>query len=662
MTFESIFDSAPSPKILPGGIAVYYQPWRIRSSAAKTDPRSVASRPCFLCPDRRLPGQVDIPVEGLPYVCVDNPYPVLPGHQTIIADTHRPQQLTPETVGHFAEIAFREPESTLFYNGAGCGASAPDHLHFQRIPRWRPTADPSVLAPHIVIESADPAEAASQIEEALRDLEQNRGVGRDMVNIASWPGRTAAEGMLAIVIFPRRRLRPSFFSADPDDPEGMMISPATLEMLGTIVTPLEKDYQRIDAETVERIYREVAFPLIEEPELRVGILTAPEVVSHPDPSGKGFTLENVRIGIGFHWERREPQRFEGSIEIIPSTTAPGCMTAVNRIAVEKYLRSVVASEMNAEASLEFLKAHSVISRSWVIAQTSPWLTGKGTTVPADAANPATEDGEICRWYDRDDHRDFDLCADDHCQRYQGLGRITCQRAPEAVEATRGEVLFSAEGDLCDARFSKCCGGKFEEFDTCWQPRRYSYLRSLTDSPTQSTLPDLSSEQSAAEWILQPPADSFCDCNDPAILAQVLNSYDRESTDFYRWSVTYTAEELGRIISERSGIDFGPIVSLEPLRRGPSGRISRLRIIGERTEAVVGKELEIRRWLSRSHLRSSAFIVERDSGSGRLTLRGAGWGHGVGLCQIGAAVMSARGYNYREILQHYFPGSHVAKLY
>ena len=374
-----------------------------------------------------------------------------------------------------------------------------------------------------------------------------------------------------------------------------------------------------------------------------------------------FEVADVVIGVGFHWERRENQRFSGSLKIIAEN---GRITLINILPVEDYLLSVISSEMSATASLELLKAHAVISRGWLLAQIV-----KNREIAAGVGNCGAEmienDSERVRWYDREDHLNFDVCADDHCQRYQGVTRQSTPRVAEAIAATRGLVL-TADGRLCDTRFSKCCGGVFEEFENCWEPQHHSYLVARRDYTSPDDFPDLRDEKNAREWIMNRP-DAFCHTNDKNILSQVLNNYDQETADFYRWEVNYSRAELSALVRERSGIDFGEIRDLQPVERGTSGRIIRLRIVGTRRTMVIGKELEIRRTLSPSHLYSSAFVVERGAPDSEglpesFTLYGAGWGHGVGLCQIGAAVMGEQGYGYEAILAHYFPGAALTRLY
>ncbi|MDO5771042.1 MAG: SpoIID/LytB domain-containing protein [Bacteroidales bacterium] len=388
--------------------------------------------------------------------------------------------------------------------------------------------------------------------------------------------------------------------------------------------------------------------------------TVADVVTF-EPSENGyFELKGVTIGVNFHWERKEDQRFSGALHLIVEN---GKLTAVNVLPVEDYLLSVISSEMSATASLELLKAHAVISRSWLLAQIDK---NKRITEEHEDYKACEEGGEdeMIKWYDREDHVNFDVCADDHCQRYQGITRQSTERVRDAINATWGEVLTYG-GELCDARFSKCCGGVYEEFENCWEPKHYDYLEARRDGEDEMNFPDLTKEAAAEEWILTSPK-AFCNTTDAQILSQVLNNYDQETTDFYRWTVEYTQEELAALILKRSGVDYGQILDLQPVARGTSGRLYKLKIVGTKKTLTIGKELEIRRTLSPSHLYSSAFIVERhdvtDGVPGKFVLRGAGWGHGVGLCQIGAAVMGEKGHNYKEILLHYFINANITTLY
>ena len=386
-----------------------------------------------------------------------------------------------------------------------------------------------------------------------------------------------------------------------------------------------------------------------------------------------FELQDVTIGINFHWERKEVQRFKGELKIIVEDDK---LTAINIISIEDYLTSVISSEMSATASLELLKAHAVISRSWLLNKLKV-ANGKLKVImhPDNTANfeLSTLPSQLIKWYDHEAHKNFDVCADDHCQRYQGITRASTSRAIEAVSATRGETLMY-EGKICDARFSKCCGGAFEEFQNCWENVRHPYLIGQRDSQTTNKLPDLTIEAEADKWIRTSPV-AFCNTQDKKILSQVLNNYDQETADFYRWKVSYSQEELSELIHKRSGIDFGKIIDLIPVERGTSGRLVRLKIVGTLRTLTIGKELEIRRTLSNSHLYSSAFVVDKEYKEedrkykeeeqkipSRFILTGAGWGHGVGLCQIGAAVMGEQGYKYEEILSHYYPGSMIERQY
>ena len=371
-----------------------------------------------------------------------------------------------------------------------------------------------------------------------------------------------------------------------------------------------------------------------------------------------FSLFNVLIGKRFHWERPEDQTFRGNLLLRPRED--GSMAIINEIPLEEYLRSVVSSEMSASAPLEFLKAHAIISRSWLLAA----LGTKGATKQADKAaqGVAAERGAMIRWYDREEHDLFDVCADDHCQRYQGVTKITSGRPGQAASVTRGMVL-SYGGKICDARYSKACGGLTEEFATAWGSIRVPYLTSVADSPEPHS--PIETETQAREWILSSP-EAYCRIEDEALIKEVLPGFDRETKDFFRWTVAYSRRDLSSIVQEKSGLDLGAIRELTPLLRGPSGRVYRLKIIGSKGSVVVGKELEIRRWLSPTHLLSSAFVVDakRDR-RGRVeafTLHGAGWGHGVGLCQIGAAVMAIRGFSAGEILSHYFAGARIRRIY
>lgn len=365
-----------------------------------------------------------------------------------------------------------------------------------------------------------------------------------------------------------------------------------------------------------------------------------------------FVLHDVVIGVGFHWQRNEDQTFVGELLFI---VEEGEVRAINRLPVEEYLVSVISSEMSATSSLEFLKAHTIISRSWLYAQLQRKEKQQLSVLGHESGN------EIVRWYAREDHTLFDLCADDHCQRYQGVTRAVNPNVARAVRETC-DIVLMYDDEVCDARFSKCCGGVTERFSACWEDVDYGYLQAFRDVEGKEPLPDLTTEEGAREWIGSTPP-SYCSTDDSKVLSQILNGYDRETNDFYRWRVEYSQEELSELVSRRSGVDLGKVEDLQPLERGASGRIIRLRVVGSRCTKIVGKELEIRRWLSESHLYSSAFVVDKiaDGDSVRFVLKGAGWGHGVGLCQIGAAMMGERGFSHEAILRHYYPGASLEKV-
>lgn len=386
-----------------------------------------------------------------------------------------------------------------------------------------------------------------------------------------------------------------------------------------------------------------------------------ELTFTPQDELNSFSLYDVTIGINFHWERQETQVFNGTLKFVVHEDK---ITAINILPVEDYLISVISSEMNATSSLELLKAHAVVSRSWLFAQIEKRkaMSDKGDGFFSFIK---TKD-EYIRWYDREDHTIFDVCADDHCQRYQGITKASNATVAKAVKATRGQILIY-DKKICDARFSKCCGGATEEFEYCWEDKHYDYLSAVRDSDKEEArpLPDLTNEKEAEHWIRKAPK-SFCDTHDKKILSQILNNYDQETTDFYRWKVRYTQEELATLIRENTKTDYGDIIDLIPIQRGTSGRICKLKIVGSLKTLTIGKELEIRRTLSKSHLFSSAFVVDKgelkDGVPQWFLLSGAGWGHGVGLCQIGAAVMGEKGYTYNEILLHYYKNAEIKRFY
>ena len=501
----------------------------------------------------------------------------------------------------------------------------------------------------------------------------------------------------SIVVFRSRHRSHHYFS---DDPDHLTMSPGCADMGGVFIVPVAEEYDKLTPELLEEMISEVSIDRETEekmiwrltrtqPQLQVGIMSGKEIGFEILSDGAGvrkavlregkieydgslydelyfeaqtlstqfaepsFVLHGVTIGVNFHWERKEDQKFAGALKII---TDKDKLVAINIIGVEDYLLSVISSEMSASASEEFLKAHAVISRSWVMAQIAAARTGHHAAAPegiygvpalishldsilcARKTETDSKAHEYVKWYDHDDHQLFDVCADDHCQRYQGLTRATGDTVRRVIDATWGQVLRH-DGELCDARFSKCCGGLMESFSTCWEDRDMPYLQPLPDAPDHD-----------------PEGECFCNTTDKAILSQVLNNYDQETVDFYRWTEVFDRDRLSELILRKGGFDLGRIVSLEPLERGASGRIMKLKITGTGKTLVVGKELEIRRLLSESHLKSSAFDVRYEDDM--IILDGKGWGHGVGLCQIGAAVMASKGYTYKQILEHYYPGTTI----
>ena len=766
-------------------VRVQYNPARAVSTLARTDAASIAARPCFLCRENRPQQQESMPFEGCDgrrYEILVNPFPIFPEHFTVPAVSHVPQRIA----GRFPDmlrLADTFPDMTVFYNGPESGASAPDHFHFQMGckgflpverhfgllgPRtvMRPGAAvialTSAYIPGLpVITAPDAKSAEAAFLRVLRSLPVSPRTGEPQLNILCWKERTDSDTVFRILVIPRKAHRPSCYYAP--EGEAVRISPASVDLGGVFIVPVEEDFRRTDAGVLQSIIRETV-DTSWQPVIDVGLLTAPELrvrfnqpfsisgihgqeglsgdrdnISgeqvftlqdgmvqwngkcygkmefRPASAESTFTLHRVKIGINFHWEREEDQMFSGGLTVLPAGEG---LVAINSVLVEDYLLSVISSEMNGDAPEEFLKAHAVISRSWLLAR--PTLGGGTTQDNAHAeGNPATaaasqrphlheqkcqkfqDNGHYCqetskssscdnvrpgkqdshntriiRWYDREDHTLFDVCADDHCQRYQGLLRAGNANIRRAVEATRGLVLTDGpDGSICDTRFSKCCGGVSERFSACWADEDFTYLQAIRDTYAENStspagsVPDLSDEQTARDWILSSP-EAFCNTSDPVLLSTVLNSYDQETADFYRWKVEYTQAGLSDLLRRRSGIDFGDVLELRPLKRGASGRIIELLIQGTLRTVIVGKELEIRRWLSESHLYSSAFVVDtvyeqRPGGvhvPAKFILHGAGWGHGVGLCQIGAAAMSARGCTFDRILAHYFRGSCLTRLY
>lgn len=711
-----------------GGLKVKLQfnPARMISSAAKLSKEDIAKRRCFLCRENRPPEQIMMKFDGRKgkkYHILVNPYPIFPDHLVIAADRHVDQSIRNRYVD-MLDLARKYQGYIFFYNGPKSGASAPDHHHFQAAPAGLvPLVEDMDSQDYTYLTSiqdahlyhynkfttgvyflrAETAKSAAKLFYRLLDCaEIHEGETEPRFNLYSY----WKDGEFrSVVIFRSRHRSHHYFS---DGPDHLTMSPGCADMGGVFIVPVEEEYDKLTPELLSEMVQEVSISKEDEsrinerltrtqPYLQVGIMSAKEIefeilsdgagprkavfregkieyggalydelyFEEPNPSTMfaepSFVLHGVTIGVNFHWERREDQKFAGALKIIVEN---GRLTAVNVVGVEDYLLSVISSEMSATASEEFLKAHAVISRSWVMAQIAASSKEKKVDVPEgvndvpslvsylDAAmshEEKQEQTEYVKWYDHEDHKHFDVCADDHCQRYQGLTRATGKTVRKAIDSTWGQVL-KYDGELCDARFSKCCGGRMERFSTCWEDRDMPYLQPLADAPGHGD------------------GHCFCDTQDKEILSQVLNNYDQETVDFHHWSVTYDRDVLSELVARRSGMDIGRIKALEPLERGESGRIYKLRIVGEKRTVTVGKELEIRRILSESHLKSSAFEpvcldvsgaeVSSEEAWTVLRLDGCGWGHGVGLCQIGAAVMASEGYSYKEILSHYYPGTEL----
>lgn len=711
-------------------------PARMVSTGADVNRQAIAARPCFLCADNRPAEQLSTMI-GDGHELLVNPFPILPVHFTIPSLRHERQAIK-GNFGSMLRMADTHTALTVFYNGPRCGASAPDHAHFQ-----------AVLGRHLPIQAAwvrlsrslKPLAAASgsdgiwhvadypcaaiairaatvdtgeKLFDTLYDaLPQGQDDDEPMMNIVCWH---SGDGLLAVV-FPRRKHRPDCYYATGED--RFTISPGALDMAGLLVLPYSRDFERItpgiatailkevscsddDMKAIaDRLKRKFASATQEtgrkrEPTVSVGIMSRQkieftlntpytakgetiigrqtaefadggiawngsqyrELTFVPADDNSSFALHDVTIGVNFHWERKETQTFNGTLQLLVEA---GNIIAINRLPAERYLACVISSEMRATSSMELLKAHAVISRSWLLAQMEK--RHRQRTCTGNFFTSGKHENEIIKWYDREDHGLFDVCADDHCQRYQGITRANSQSVEDAVRATRGQII--AYGDeICDARFSKCCGGITEEFQYCWEDTPKQYLMAIRDNST-TALPDLTDEAEAERWIRSAP-DSFCNTHDKNVLSQVLNDYDLETPDFYRWRVEYTQAELAAIINMKTGCDFGLITGLTPLERGRSGRISKLRIAGTKKQLTIGKELEIRRTLSETHLYSSAFVVDAedicDGIPARFVLTGAGWGHGVGVCQIGAAVMGEQGYTYDRILLHYYRGAEIKEIY
>ena len=733
-------------------LKVQFNPARIVSTGAKIDKHTLGERPCFLCERNRPKEQMTKQIDDHFQLLV-NPFPILPVHFTIPATKHQPQSIY-RHYGEMHRLLSLHSELMVFYNGPKCGASAPDHLHFQAgtsgvLPlqtNWQRlsrnltdvislTDEEKIsvlrdfLVPAFVIISKSEDSDEELFHRLYRSMPMRGDESEPMMNIIAW---RKGDEFISVVI-PREKHRPDAYFAEGE--AQMMVSPGALDMAGLIITPREEDFSKINLDKATALLRECGIsaekmeaivsnlkasaatahehPLQlladkgKQPNVNVGIVSGQKIhfslnkpylakgemvtgeqevafseggilwngnqysslTFHPQSSDASFSLSDVTIGVNFHWERKETQTFLGTLHFVVESDK---ICAINELPVERYLESVISSEMSATSSLELLKAHAVISRSWLLAQM------KKRREVAESGNNffsfVKKDDRLIRWYDREDHTIFDVCADDHCQRYQGITKETSPHVAEAIRQTKGQILMDGD-DICDARFSKCCGGVTEEFQYCWEDTPKNYLSSVRDiiqgvksvgSAAPAPLPSLQDEAAADAWIRSnPPA--FCNTTDKKILSQVLNDYDQETADFYRWKVTLTQEKLKQLLDEKLKMNFGDILDLQAEERGKSGRISKLRIVGTEKTFVIGKELEIRRALSDTHLYSSAFVVDRcdidEKGvPQRFDIIGAGWGHGVGLCQIGAAVMGEEGFDYDAILLHYYQGAEIKKVY
>lgn len=727
-------------------LKLQWNPARIVSTGAKIDKKTLGERPCFLCDKNRPKEQMSKQIDEKFHLLV-NPFPILPVHFTIPARKHQPQ-LIYKNYGEMHRFISLHSDLMVFYNGPKCGASAPDHLHFQAgtngiLPlqtNWQRLSrnltdiislndeekisvvrDFIVPAFVIISKSAESDEAL--FRRLYKAMPQRGDETEPMMNIISW---RKGEEFISVVI-PREKHRPEAYFAEGD--AQFVVSPGALDMSGLIITPREEDFRKLTEEKALSLLQECGvseekmnaiiaklkaskdaedaaeasstlYNKGKQPDVTVGIVSAQKIhfslnkpylakgekvlgeqvvefseggvlwngnqysqlTFHPQSADASFSLSDVTIGVNFHWERKETQTFLGTLRFVVESDK---IVAINELPVEKYLESVISSEMSATSSLELLKAHAVISRSWLLAQM------KKRREVAESGNNffsfTKKEDTLIRWYDREDHTLFDVCADDHCQRYQGITKETSPHVAEAIRQTKGQILMDGE-EICDARFSKCCGGITEEFQYCWEDTPKTYLTAVRDIAlgVEHTLPNLTNEEEAEKWIrFNPPA--FCNTQDKKILSEVLNDYDQETVNFYRWKETLSQEKLQQLIADKLKMDLGAILDMKAVERGKSGRISKLQIIGTEKIFTIGKELEIRRTLSDSHLLSSAFVVDKydkdEQGvPQRFELIGAGWGHGVGLCQIGAAVMGEQGYHYDAILLHYYQGAEIKKLY
>ena len=727
-------------------LKLQWNPARIVSTGAKIDKKTLGERPCFLCDKNRPKEQMSKQIDEKFHLLV-NPFPILPIHFTIPVRKHQPQ-LIYKNYGEMHRFISLHSDLMVFYNGPKCGASAPDHLHFQAgtngiLPlqtNWQRLSrnltdvislndeekisvvrDFIVPAFVIISKSAESDEAL--FRRLYKAMPQRGDETEPMMNIISW---RKGEEFISVVI-PREKHRPEAYFAEGD--AQFVVSPGALDMSGLIITPREEDFRKLTEEKALSLLQECGvseekmnaiiaklkaskdaedaaeasstlYNKGKQPDVTVGIVSAQKIhfslnkpylakgekvlgeqvvefseggvlwngnqysqlTFHPQSADASFSLSDVTIGVNFHWERKETQTFLGTLRFVVESDK---IVAINELPVERYLESVISSEMSATSSLELLKAHAVISRSWLLAQMQ-----KRREVAESGNNFFSftkKEDTLIRWYDREDHTLFDVCADDHCQRYQGITKETSPHVAEAIRQTKGQILMDGE-EICDARFSKCCGGITEEFQYCWEDTPKTYLTAVRDIAlgVEHTLPNLTNEDEAEKWIrFNPPA--FCNTQDKKILSEVLNDYDQETVNFYRWKETLSQEKLQQLIADKLKMDLGAILDMKAVERGKSGRISKLQIIGTEKTFTIGKELEIRRTLSDSHLLSSAFVVDKydkdEQGvPQRFELIGAGWGHGVGLCQIGAAVMGEQGYHYDAILLHYYQGAEIKKLY
>ena len=722
-----------------GSALAQFNPARLVSTGAKIDKATLAKRPCFLCEKNRPKEQIVLPF-GNDFDILVNPFPILPVHFTI-PSRHHQQQAIADNYVQIHRLLRAYPQLMVFYNGPKCGASAPDHLHFQAgtsgiLPLqrdWQRLYESSVpllklndaegiyeikdyICPVLAIVSYTEKHDIELFSRLYESLPMKDDETEPMMNIVAW---RSGEAFISVV-FPREKHRPDCYSADGE--AQCLVSPGSLDMAGLMILPRQSDFEGMTAERAKNVLQEVSLSdeamkdvvkrlrnkavdlafddWKHEPIVSVGIVRGDEIrfqlngtytIGNKEVTGKqivtfqdgqilwdsavyqelcftpqvdeiSFTLEDVTIGVDFHWERKEAQTFLGKLRFVVDGDK---LWAINELPVERYLASVISSEMSATSSLELLKAHAVISRSWLLVQMRRRKAIEmGIQTASAPVKVSDEEGVV--WYDSDAHTLFDVCADDHCQRYQGITKATSPHVEEAIKATRGQLLMNGK-EICDARFSKCCGGISEEYEYCWDNTHKPYLLSVVDNAPLGTAPeiDLTDEKTAQEWILSSP-EAFCNTKDAAVLGQVLNNYDQETQDFYRWTVDFKQSELAELIRRKSGFDFGEIIDLQPLERGKSGRITRLKIVGTKLTRIIGKELEIRRTLSESHLYSSAFVVERSEIVNDIPqhfrLVGAGWGHGVGLCQIGAAVMGEKGYQYDEILHHYYQTASIEAQY